>query len=89
MIPYPRPNPSLPHANAVLPMPTQGQKWPTIVFEFSNENESLPEMKRDKDDYLAGNTGINVWIGVKYHRIDSDRRDTWWMSVAVRDTTNR
>jgi hypothetical protein len=38
-----RPNPSLPHANAVLPMPIQGQKWPTIAFEFSNENESLPE----------------------------------------------
>jgi hypothetical protein len=41
------------------------KKRPTIVFEFSNENKTMPEMKRHRDGYLAGHTGINVWIGVK------------------------
>jgi hypothetical protein len=49
----------------------------------------MTEMKRDRDDYLAGHTGINVWIGVKYHRIDSDYRDTWSMRVIVRDIMNQ
>jgi hypothetical protein len=89
MIPYPRPNPNLQDPIQVLPMPILGGFWPTVAFEFSDENESIPQMKRDRDNYISGHTGINVWIGVVYHRINSDDRDTWWMSVAVRDIGNQ
>ena len=87
MIPYPRPNPNLRNPIQVLPMPILGGCWPTVVFEFSNENETIPQM--DRDNYIAGHTGINVWIGVFYHRVNSDDRDTWWISVAVRDVGNQ
>src|SRR5438046_2562582 len=85
-IPDPRPDPNLPNANQIQPSPNLGH-WPTIVFEFGNENETVPQWKRDRDVYLGWTTGVNVWIGLRYYRNNSDHTDTWWMGVAHRDLT--
>jgi len=48
-------------------------------------SENIPHMTEDRDIYLGHTTGVNIYIGVKYHR--NEREDSWWMCVAHRNIT--
>jgi hypothetical protein len=89
MIPYPRLNPNLQNPIQVLPIRFLEDVGPRSYSSFSNENGTIPQTKRDRNNYISGHTGINVWMGAFYHHIKSDDRDTWWMSVALHDVGNQ
>jgi hypothetical protein len=44
------------------------------------ESEPLEAILTRRDWYLSENTGVNVWLGIKYFREEG----TWWMGLCAR-----